>query len=217
MMFCRTAGEIILKLAYGYEVQGEHDPYVELVGEVMDQFGEAFRPGAYLVDMLPFLRYLPSWFPGTGFKRTAVQWRETLEQMVDVPFNMVKQRVVCRLTSVTQPPHELPSRRANLRVLRTSHPTCLKRRNSLETKSTLLSGQRHHCTQASSTMVVSKLTSTDMSRCLPGGADTVSISPSFRLLDTIYELNLLDGVRDILVLPRHDSSSGGSEARAERD
>ena len=82
-------------MAYGYDIQGEDDPYIGLVGEAMAQFSEAFRPGAYLVDALPFLRYVPSWVPGTGFKRKAVQWRETLERMVNVPFTMVRQRMVC--------------------------------------------------------------------------------------------------------------------------
>lgn len=80
-------------MAYGYEVQEGRDPYVDLVEVAVDQFSASTRPGAFLVDIFPFLRYVPSWVPGANFKRTAVSWGKTLNDMVDVPFELVKRRM----------------------------------------------------------------------------------------------------------------------------
>jgi len=39
------------------------------------------------------VRYLPDWFPGTGFKRTAKQWRDTLTELTERPFAFVKHQI----------------------------------------------------------------------------------------------------------------------------
>ena len=84
-------------MAYGYDIQGEDDPYIGLVGEAMDQFSEAFRPGAYLVDALPFLRYVPSWVPGTGFLHRFAHVRQMMAELRDVPWADFKEAMVTAL------------------------------------------------------------------------------------------------------------------------
>lgn len=59
----------------------------------MLQFSAAVTPGAFLVDVLPFLRHVPSWFPGAGFKRTAKEWRDCLTEVVEKPFAFTKQQM----------------------------------------------------------------------------------------------------------------------------
>lgn len=50
----REAGAIILKVAYGYEIEAhKEDPLVTLADHAMDQFSKAMIPGAWLVDMVP--------------------------------------------------------------------------------------------------------------------------------------------------------------------
>ncbi|KAJ3522356.1 hypothetical protein NM688_g8885 [Phlebia brevispora] len=88
-----TAGSLIIKMAYGYEVQEGKDAIVDLVELAVDQFSALSRPGAFLVDIMPFLRYVPPWFPGAGFKTAAESFKKTLNDMVDVPFNFVKARM----------------------------------------------------------------------------------------------------------------------------
>ncbi|KAG8214181.1 hypothetical protein J3R82DRAFT_10970 [Butyriboletus roseoflavus] len=48
-----TAGAIILKVAYGYPVQEENDPFVDLANKVMGIFSLVTAPSAYLVDLIP--------------------------------------------------------------------------------------------------------------------------------------------------------------------
>jgi len=39
---------------------------------------------------------VPEWFPGAGFKRLAREWRQTLKQMVDLPYKFVKDQMVTK-------------------------------------------------------------------------------------------------------------------------
>ncbi|KAJ3485041.1 hypothetical protein NLI96_g5232 [Meripilus lineatus] len=89
----RTAAAIILKISYGYTVEDGADPLVDLVERAMGQFSQISRPGAFLVDVLPVLRYLPSWFPGAGFKTQLALWSKTFSDMEDVPFDFVKKQM----------------------------------------------------------------------------------------------------------------------------
>ena len=40
------------------------------------------------------MRHIPLWFPGASFRRLANEWRMTLVQMVNQPYDLVKQQVV---------------------------------------------------------------------------------------------------------------------------
>lgn len=48
------------------------------------------------------VRYLPSWFPGAGFKQSAVEWKKLIEAFVHEPYEDCKQKIVSRLH--TPPP-----------------------------------------------------------------------------------------------------------------
>jgi cytochrome P450 len=87
------AGATILKITYDYNIEQHEDPLVRVVDEAMEQFSAAVVPGVWIVDILPFLRYVPDWLPGVRFKRTARLWRKTLMDVVDIPYRYVKQRV----------------------------------------------------------------------------------------------------------------------------
>lgn len=89
----RMAGAVILQITYGYKVQTDNDPMVRVVDNAMDQFSELVVPGAYLVDTLPILRFLPSWFPGAQFKRNAKAYAATLKDMVNLPFNFTRKQM----------------------------------------------------------------------------------------------------------------------------
>ncbi|KAI1078886.1 cytochrome P450 [Whalleya microplaca] len=90
----KEVGTIILKIAYGYntKVQG-NDLLVDIAGDAMDKFATATVPGAFIVDMMPFLRYLPDWAPGTGFKQLASQWAAELTDVAEKPYAFVKHQM----------------------------------------------------------------------------------------------------------------------------
>jgi hypothetical protein len=51
-------------------------------------------PGKYAVDILPFLKYLPEWFPGGGFHKEAREGRELLARFFRQPFEASKEGTV---------------------------------------------------------------------------------------------------------------------------
>ncbi|KAJ4490596.1 cytochrome P450 [Lentinula aciculospora] len=88
----KTAGAIILRISHGYEVGEGDDPFVTLADKATEQFALSTAPG-FLVNLVPFLQYLPDWFPGASFKQTAKEWSATLNEMVDLPYDHVKQHI----------------------------------------------------------------------------------------------------------------------------
>jgi hypothetical protein len=114
----RTAGALILDLTYGYKIKEEgSDPLVDLADKVnvpsniffrvnltlplvlqaLIEFSIITTTGAFLVDLLPWLKYVPSWLPGAGFKRLATQYTTTCDDLASVPFTWVQDQMVCVL------------------------------------------------------------------------------------------------------------------------
>ncbi|KAG5650875.1 hypothetical protein H0H81_010675 [Sphagnurus paluster] len=80
------AGEIILTIAYGLQIQEHDDPYVAISQEAVESLNAAVVPGAFFVDFLPVLKHVPEWVPGAGFKRKARAWRALALATVNTPF-----------------------------------------------------------------------------------------------------------------------------------
>ncbi|KAG1745658.1 cytochrome P450 [Suillus lakei] len=98
-----TAGAVILRISHGYEVKENDDPFLDLAKRVFADGSRATAPGAFMVDILPFLAKVPTWFPGAGFKRIARELRKNLEEMVSAPHKLVKDQMAAgiALTSFT--------------------------------------------------------------------------------------------------------------------
>ncbi|KAI9067667.1 cytochrome P450 [Trametes sanguinea] len=89
----RLAGSIIIMMTYGYEVEGDDDPLIKTVDQVLEEYAQSVAPGAFLADTFPFLRYVPSWFPGAQWKRKVAEQRKHLAHMNDIPFEWAKKRI----------------------------------------------------------------------------------------------------------------------------
>ncbi|KAJ7133346.1 cytochrome P450 [Mycena epipterygia] len=90
----KTAGAMVLHLTYGYKIKEQgNDPLVDLADKAMAEFSEITRPGAFLVDVMPILKYVPSWFPGAGFKRLAKMYAKSCDDLAEVPFAYVKEQM----------------------------------------------------------------------------------------------------------------------------
>ncbi|KAJ7654696.1 cytochrome P450 [Mycena polygramma] len=87
------AGNIIMSVAYGIKVHPQNDPFVALAREAIHTLVIATVPGRFLVDTIPALKYIPAWFPGAGFKRTAEEWRKMSQAMIDLPFAETKRNI----------------------------------------------------------------------------------------------------------------------------
>ena len=81
-------------MSHGYEVHEGYDPIVDLVDTATEQFSLATSPGAFLVDVFPILRHVPSWMPGAGFQKKAQEWKRIIDRMADEPHEFVKKQMV---------------------------------------------------------------------------------------------------------------------------
>ncbi|KAK1228847.1 hypothetical protein PQX77_008114 [Marasmius sp. AFHP31] len=85
------SGSILLKIVYGYTLQAKDDPYLELFHEAQEGIGAAAIIGSFWIDYFPVLKYLPSWLPGTSFKRKAKVWKQQLIDMKEKPWGWLIQ------------------------------------------------------------------------------------------------------------------------------
>ncbi|CAE6421570.1 unnamed protein product [Rhizoctonia solani] len=91
--FNMLLGKIIMRVTYGYLVTDADDPYVTSSDAAIESLGRVAMMGNYLVDSYPFLRYLPKWLPGMGFKTQAQEWSKLPNRMANVPFEWAKKQM----------------------------------------------------------------------------------------------------------------------------
>lgn len=81
-----------MNVVYGHEADPDVDnDWVNLARVSTNELLRATAPGAHLIELIPALRYAPSWVP---FKRKAAEWRRHADAMVDTPLADVKQQRV---------------------------------------------------------------------------------------------------------------------------
>lgn len=69
------------------------------------------------------VKYVPEWMPGAGFKAKAKEWRKLSQAMINVPYDMVKEKFVSALSfTLLNRISQLPIRKMALRYLVLSLP-----------------------------------------------------------------------------------------------
>ncbi|KAJ3735303.1 cytochrome P450 [Lentinula guzmanii] len=86
------AAAFIMDVTYGLAA-GEAKPYLPTAMAALDSMSTAGTPGAFYVDQIPILKYVPEWFPGADFKRKAREWSDLRVQMTETAFSVTKQRM----------------------------------------------------------------------------------------------------------------------------
>ncbi|KAG9088142.1 hypothetical protein FRC06_002218, partial [Ceratobasidium sp. 370] len=79
---------------YGYKVQSSNDSFTLGFKEATEHLAKAALPSNFLVNLFPALVHVPDWFPGTNWKRTAREWREQQEGVVDTAYQSSKTGIV---------------------------------------------------------------------------------------------------------------------------
>ena len=83
-----------MRVTYGINIDEDPEDYLTIAEEVMTIFSEAFAPGRYLVETFPILRFVPSWMPGAGFKRSGKVWTKVVEKLVVIPWKTTMKAMV---------------------------------------------------------------------------------------------------------------------------
>ena len=94
----RYSGGLALSIVYGYNVKSNDDKYLILAEECMHLLANDMAgSGLWPVDVLPFLLYLPSWFPGGSFKTKAAEWKLRFTEFIEKPYSYAKESMVSGL------------------------------------------------------------------------------------------------------------------------
>ncbi|TCD67847.1 hypothetical protein EIP91_011909 [Steccherinum ochraceum] len=83
-------GSSIIKVVYGTRDASRTDTYVRLAETALDAARKASVPGAFMAELLPFLRHIPSWLPGGNARRFSEKYRPSVCEMRDKPFDEVQ-------------------------------------------------------------------------------------------------------------------------------
>ncbi|KAJ8517675.1 hypothetical protein ONZ45_g5186 [Pleurotus djamor] len=92
---CRyvTASSVI-EVSYGLVTQSTSDPTIATADKALDRLNEVAITGTCLVDYLPILQYIPSWFPGATFRRYAESGLAEVTDMINIPYARVREQIV---------------------------------------------------------------------------------------------------------------------------
>ena len=69
-------GSTTISMTYSIKVHPYNDPYIKIAEEALRAGAELLIPGAFLVDIIPILKYVPEWFPGAKFQTKAAMMRK---------------------------------------------------------------------------------------------------------------------------------------------
>jgi len=86
----RIAGKIMIAITYGIPASPLQREYIVDSQRSSEHFTQSIVPGRYMCDLLPFLKYAPSWI---RFQREAHEGREALMNTKRIPFEQVKREM----------------------------------------------------------------------------------------------------------------------------
>jgi hypothetical protein len=78
-------------------VRPYNDPYIKTAEEAVEAAAELLIAGAFLVDIIPILKYVPAWFPGAKFQSKAAIMRKHATRVRNATFAATEELMVCDL------------------------------------------------------------------------------------------------------------------------
>ncbi|PAV15713.1 cytochrome P450 [Pyrrhoderma noxium] len=87
----RLSASTLVLATYGHEIKSDDDQIYRLARE-MAKKTEIGVPGATIPDLIPILKYLPSWIPGASFQKVAMEVSTLARKFIDIPFGEVENR-----------------------------------------------------------------------------------------------------------------------------
>jgi hypothetical protein len=88
-------GSTSISMTYSINVRPYNDPYVKIAEEAVEAIAELLIPGAFLVDIIPILKYVPEWFPGARFQSKATVMRKHAANIRNTTFAATEELMVC--------------------------------------------------------------------------------------------------------------------------
>ncbi|KAG5335807.1 hypothetical protein C0989_000265 [Termitomyces sp. Mn162] len=92
--FRTTTGAIVMATVYDKNMSESNlAKFVTFSERAVNMISESFFPSATIVNALPILRHIPTWFPGARFHHFAAECRVYTTGMVEIPFKYVKDKL----------------------------------------------------------------------------------------------------------------------------
>ncbi|RXW11770.1 hypothetical protein EST38_g14085, partial [Candolleomyces aberdarensis] len=82
-----------MRTAYGFDDIRQNESLVHNAEKLVLEVSEASIPGRFIVNYFPLLRYVPSWFPGAGFKKHFKDIAQLNFKMRCTPFEEAKRDI----------------------------------------------------------------------------------------------------------------------------
>ena len=73
-------------MTYSINIQPYNDPYIKIAEDALRVGSALLIPGAFLVDIIPILKYVPEWFPGAKFQSKAAVMRKHAARIRNATF-----------------------------------------------------------------------------------------------------------------------------------
>jgi hypothetical protein len=88
-------GSTSISMTYSINIRPYNDPYIKNAEKAAVVGSELLIPGAFLVDIIPILKYVPKWFPGAKFQIKAAKMRKYLQRIRNTTFSATEELMVC--------------------------------------------------------------------------------------------------------------------------
>lgn len=99
----KMAGHVVIEVGYGAigdDEDGSHN-YIDMQIELGIITAKTVQ--GYWVDYFPWLKHIPTWFPGAQFKRDGLRWGKQFDATRDYMFETVRKRMLSEDQGVSLP------------------------------------------------------------------------------------------------------------------
>lgn len=84
----------MMKIIYDNDIETEIEEQMIRVDMTQEGVSQGLVPGKYIVDILPFIRHLPSWFLGAELRVKSREWQSAANDLKNIPYNRVIEEMV---------------------------------------------------------------------------------------------------------------------------
>jgi len=90
----KSMASTIMMITYGHEAESFDDPLVTLAKNASEHIDMALQQGVFLVDVIPWLKYVPKWFPGAGFQVIAEHGARLSHDLRYLPYFHARDKIL---------------------------------------------------------------------------------------------------------------------------
>lgn len=91
-----------MRAVYGIQLSRSEDRYFKMIKFIADRGSAVALPGRFMVEVIPWMQYLPSWLPGTHFLQYAAEAKRKINDTVTFLHAVAKVRSDIKIFNLTR-------------------------------------------------------------------------------------------------------------------